>query len=477
MEIDKDKTVAIRSYKIKLYPNKQQKESLNFIWDACRTLYNAALEQKLWATRTGKIPTLLEIVEWNELRIIAKNEGDEWEHPLGDMPPFIPKDEKGKAKPVVKLSNYDQCKYIPELSKALGWHGYVSSQMLQEVVNQDLKRDYNVYFANLRRWQKSKNGNMPKPPQFKSVCSPVSIGSQGHGGVKYLGNNAIRILGVGRVKARCKTAVPSGLEEHFNKHCRLIKDISDQWWLVAEYKNVPLSKLVNVDKVEGTVAVDLGIENLIVTSDGLQVQNLQPLERVLDKLVSIDKQTNQLVKAYFKIHNIRYNKTNLKKHYHAAVDSRKGRALSKQRRKLFAKANRTRTTMIQQAVAKLVYNYEYIIVEDLPLLQNSGGELGRKIRDAGLGKFYRFLQQKADEIGNTLIFIPHREMPTDCPACGYNDEEELVIASASIICCPNCGYSQDATVSNAQQLLELGKQHMQTNNFRQSRNPISEAAD
>ncbi len=475
MELDYQKTVPMRTYKIKLYPTQNQHHDLMRLWSACRTIYNAALEQQMWATRTGKTPTLLQLADWDLERINAKIEGhDEWLHPLGELPDRIPRDENGKPAPVAKLSYRDQAKQIPELSRARGWYGKFNSQMFQEQILQDLKRDMASYFGNLKRWRAG-SGDMPKPPRFKTRRSPISIGCQGHSGVHYRSKNRVGIMGVGIVKAKTSGVVPEGLEEFRNKHCRITCDMAGQWWLHAEYKNVPLTRLLPVLEVNGAVGVDLGIVHLLTTSDGQHIVNLQPLKTELVRLQRIDKAISRLVKTYFRKHSLEHNSQNTKRYYRVATDTIKGCELRAKKNRLMRKIVNTRRTMVQQAVAALVYRYEVIVLEALNIKGLRQSRLGRSVSDVGWGLFYSELERKAEEVGSLVLFVNPAYTSQACSECGYTAKKNRV--SQSVFCCGRCGHTENADVNAAKKILAKGIAEAETGSVRTTRKSLPQAAD
>lgn len=464
----------MRSYKIKLFPTNNQQQKLNHLWSACRTIYNSALEQQMWVTRTDKRPTLLEIANWNSERIKAKIEGYEWSHPLGSMPDRIPRDENDKPAPVGKISYYDQAKYIPELSKARNWYGTFNSQIFQEQILQDLKRDMNSYFGNLKRWR-SGNGDMPKPPRFKTRKSPISIGVQGHSGVHYRSTNRIEIMGVGIVRAKASGVIPEGLKPFRAKHCRITRDTCGQWYLHAEYKNVPLSYLIPTLEVNGAVGVDLGIINLLTTSDGHKVINMRPLQSQLENIRQTDKKISRLLKTYFRIHGLEYNNQNVKRYYKVALDTNKGRQLRLLKNRKLRKAVRTRQTLIKNAVAYLVYQYEVICLENLKIKNMVKSRLGRSILDVGWGLFYSELERKAEELGILLIFVDPKYTSQKCQKCNYTAKANRI--TQSLFKCGKCGFTTNADVNAAINILQRGLAGAELGEITTTRKRLANAAD
>lgn len=450
MELDYNKTVH-RTYKRKLYPTDSQHQDLMRMWQACKFTYNLCLEQRMRATRQGIIPSLVELAEYQDARMKAYDvgEGDKWQHPLGEIPDRIPKDDKGKVTPLAKLSKYDQSKFIKGLRIARGWDGKLPAKALYQVVD-DVDANMKSFYGLVKRYRNGL-GDPPKPPHYKSRRSPISIGFANHGGVKIIDKYHVKVQGVGTIHAKLD-GIPDGISEYQStSYIEITRDTAGQWWLHIMFKNVPLSRLLPVLEVDGAVGVDLGIVHLLTTSDGEHIANVRPLELQLEKIQKTDKAISRILKTYLRRNGLEYNKHNVKRHYRTALDSIKGRKLRTQKNRQLRKAARTRKTIIQQAVAKLVYRYDTIALEDLNVKGLGRGKLARAAKDVGWGLFYSELKRKANELNTLLLFVNPAYTSQACNKCGYTAKSNRL--TQSVFKCGKCGHEENADVNGAKNIL------------------------
>lgn len=450
MELDYQKCVH-RTYKRKLYPTDNQHQDLMRMWRACKMTYNLCLEQRMRATRQGIIPSLVELAEYQDARMIAydNGEGEVWQHPLGDIPDRIPKDEKGKVTPLAKLSKYDQSKFIKDLRVARGWDGTLPAKALYQVVD-DVDANMKSFYGLVKRY-KNGLGDPPKPPHYKSRRSPISIGFANHGGVKIIDKYRVKVQGVGVIHAKIDK-LPDGIAEfQSTSYIEITQDRAGQWWLHIMFKNVPLSRVLPVLEVDGAVGVDLGIAHLVTTSDGEYIANVRPLEQQLEKIRKTDKAMSRLLKTYLRRNGLEYNQYNIKRYYRAALGSIKGRRLRTQKNRQLRKAAQVRKTIIQQAVAKLIYRYDTIALEDLNVKGLGSGKLARAAKDVGWGLFYSELKRKADEIGTLLLFVNPAYTSQACSKCGYTAKANRL--TQSVFKCGRCGHEENADVNGAKNIL------------------------
>ena len=96
--------MIIRTYKYRIYPNKEQAEKIDYTLDLCRWLYNSALEQRITAYK-----------------------------------------KHGKS-----ISYYEQQNELPQLKKELPEFKEVYSQVLQDVLRR-LDKAFKNFFRRLKQ--------------------------------------------------------------------------------------------------------------------------------------------------------------------------------------------------------------------------------------------------------------------------------------------------------------------------------------
>lgn len=121
----------------------------------------------------------------------------------------------------------------------------------------------------------------------------------------------------------------------------------------------------------------------------------------------------------------------------------------------------------------LVNDYDLIVHEDLrvsnlvrrpaPRVDGQGGfkangaatksGLNRSILDAGWGTLLRLLTYKAEDAGRTVIAVAPRRTSQLCHECGHTDSGSR---HGAVFECVRCGYSADADVNAARNILRAG---------------------
>ena len=253
-----------RSYKFRIYPNKNQTKSLEKTFAFCRFLYNSALEE----------------------RISFHKKYDE------------------------SLSYETQCDALPEIKEVFSDQtDRIYSQTLQQVLKQ-LDTSFKNFFGGLKK--KAKKVGFPRfknADRFRSILFPQS--DLNSFGVKRLKNNKVRIYGLpGEVKVvwhreiqgKCKTV-------------RILKQ-SDKYFLIASCDKVPENRLPKTGK---TIALDLGLNSFITDNEGNRILHPKPYKTAKEKLAYLNrklalkkrgsnnrkKAKQSLARAYEKISNIR----------------------------------------------------------------------------------------------------------------------------------------------------------------------------
>lgn len=180
-------------------------------------------------------------------------------------------------------------------------------------------------------------------------------------------------------------------------------------------------------------AVDLGVRDFAVTSDGEKIANPRHLERKAKNLA-------------------RYQRRMARK--------RRGSANRAKARAKVARAHRkvadARADFLHRTSTRLVRDHDVIVIEDLNvkgMVRNP--KLAKAISDCGWGEFRRQLEYKAARYGRHLVVID-RWFPSSktCSACGH------LLARLSLDIrtwqCPACGTRHDRDVNAAKNILAAG---------------------
>jgi len=200
-----------RSYKYRLYPNRQQSEYLNRVLEIHRQLYNCALQERRDA--------------WQKCRVSVNY-----------------------------YHQANQLKAIRSEDEDAAWLNYSSIQ-------QTLRRLDKAFQAFFRR---VKRGQTPGYPRFKSERRWKSVRYVFGDGVTF-SNGRLRIQNVGKIRVKWHRPIPVGAKIK----AALLKKANDKWHVLFELE------LPDPEPAQHTgpaVGIDLGLSSLAALSTGELVE-------------------------------------------------------------------------------------------------------------------------------------------------------------------------------------------------------------
>jgi len=175
-------------------------------------------------------------------------------------------------------------------------------------------------------------------------------------------------------------------------------------------------------KLPGTgeaVGIDVGVEKLLVTSDGEFLPNLRPYERALKKVRRLHK---ELSRKKFLSHNWFKAKMKLARAYEH---------LANLRRDLYMKLGRY-----------FAEHYDVVVMEDIHVKQLIG-KSGRKMRihDVAIHELMSIVKYQLGKYGKEVVFVDPRNSSKTCAKCGYVKMD--LTLSDRVFECPRCGWRAD----------------------------------
>jgi len=191
-------------------------------------------------------------------------------------------------------------------------------------------------------------------------------------------------------------------------------------FIVEDYE---FPKLLNTGRAVG---IDVGVEKLLVTSDGEYLPNLRPYEKALNKVRRLHKALSR--KRYLS-HNWFRAKIKLARAYEHLADLR--RDLYMKLGKYFAE------------------HYDAVVMEDIHVKQLIGRVnrgLRRSLQDAAFGMMRTVIRYQMEKYGKKVVLVDPRNSSKACAKCGYVKDLAL---SDGVFECPRCGWRANRDYNSA----------------------------
>lgn len=203
--------------------------------------------------------------------------------------------------------------------------------------------------------------------------------------------------------------------------------------------DVPQDEIVKFRQTGGSVGIDLGVKDFVITSDGEVFENKHFFKKQENKIKKLQKQLTRKIKG----------------------SNNRNRARIK-----LAKANERlvnqRENYIHSVVNELLKYYDTVYMEDLNvsgMLKNHN--LAKAIQEVGFYRFKSVLLDKSVNNGKKVVFVD-RFYPSSktCHKCGYvykgltlNEREWK---------CPSCGEIHDRDLNAAINILTEGERILES---------------
>lgn len=363
--------LAHRTHQFRIHPTEAQIPALETMLDRCRMLYNAALEQRITAyKRCGK-----------------------------------------------SLSYFDQTKEVTALRREFPEFKAMNSDLLRSTVKR-LDLAFQSFFRRIKHRKK------PGFPRFKCEDRFRTLEFKDNGWRYDPANSRLFITGVGNMRVKAYRELPGTL-----KRIRIIKK-ADGWYADFICVDVPTEPLPTTGK---EIGIDLGIKNLVTTSNGDTLGDIGPARQAEKRLRMAQK-------------NLSHKKKGSNRHKKAKqIVARRWLDLA-----------RSRKAMLDRISKKLIDENDVIAVEDLNIKSMIAGthrSIRRDIGLAGWGRLIQMIVYKAESAGRTVIKVNPRGTTQDCSRCGTTVPKDL---SVRIHACPECGLVLDRDLNAAINVFQRG---------------------
>ena len=330
------------------------------------------------------------------------------------------------------LTGFDMGSLLPALKLEHTWLNDANAQSLQQTCSY-LYKAYQKFFKKHAGYPKFKSKKSGK--QSYKVMKRIHVKSR----------NLIKLPKLGLVKYR--GSIP--FDNYKIKSATIKRVPSGKCYcsLLVEHENQVLPKTNKV------VGLDLGLADLMITSDGRKYKTNRFDKRLFkQKHIWERKLARRRLLAKQSIVEDKHNKV---------INPRELNDFSNyvMARQMVAKYNEhianQRNDYIHKITTELVRNYDVIVIEDLKtknLLHNH--KLARAISNQGWAEIRRQLEYKCAWYGKQLVIVNPYKTSQVCSECGYDDGKHTLDVREWT--CPSCGTHHDRDINAAKNIRNLG---------------------
>ena len=309
---------------------------------------------------------------------------------------------------------YEQAKKLTDLKKQeeTAWLNEVNSQTLQFVLR-SLDAAYTNFFQKRAKFPKFKSKHSKNSftvPQNASIADGRLFIRKFKEGIKCRVHREIK----GKIGKVTITKKPSG--KYF------VSVFTEEEYITP------------IEKTGKAVGVDLGLKDLLVTSEGETFKNNRYTKKYECKLAKAQRHLSRKIKG--------------------------SRGFENQKLKvarLYEKISNSRADYLHKSSISLVRRYDTICIEDLNIKgMVKNHRLAKSVTDASWSTFVNMLTYKA-EWNNKKIVKIDRFFPSSqtCHVCGYVNKEIKDLSIREWVC-PECHTHHDRDMNAAINILRIG---------------------
>ena len=370
-----------KAYKFRMYPTRDAQAKLNSFMGTSRFIYNYYLNERINRYKNEKL----------------------------------------------SYSLWDMKKDLKLLQEKYKWLKDVDGCLLRTTLD-DLDRAYSNFFkdSGFPRF-KSKNHH----DTYRTVCIRSSHKDNNYSNIKVdLERRIIKLPKIEKIKIRGYRNLKSFDKKIINA---TISKEANKYYVSVLAEEEDMN---NEFSLNGAVGLDLGIKNLVVTSDGIKYEAMKKINRFEKKIKGLNrwlsrtkKESNNRRKVIAKIQRVNMKLRNIRKYYTHLITT------------------------------KLVRNHDLIVAEKLQvkeMIENSKTFLKKSIANSVFSEIIRQLKYKAKWNNKKFIQIDkYYPSSQECCHCGERNKElkDLSIREWE---CKSCGSLNDRDINASINILYEG---------------------
>jgi putative transposase len=354
----------LRAYKYRLYPNKHQRATLQWVLDRTRELYNAALQERRDA--------------WNMCK--------------------------------VSINYLQQAAQLPEIKEIRPEYNDIHSQVLQDVLRR-VDKAYKAFFRRL------KEGKTPGYPRFHGYERYNSF-TYPQSGFSLAEENRVCLSKIGTIKVKFPKGKKARPPIGEMKTCT-IKRETTHWYVIFTCE---VEQEIVYHPSEEATGIDLGLLHFATLSTGETIENPRPLRKSENKLkklqVALTRKKRGSIrrrKAAQRVGKTHQHIRNQRKDFHHK-EARK--LVTKYQTVVFEK-------LVPSHMSKRPKPRQDETGKYVPNGASAKAGLNKSILDAGWGHFQRMCVNKAECAGSRILFISPKGTSQMCSGCGAIVQKEL----------------------------------------------------
>lgn len=225
----------MKSFKYRLYPTKKQVDTLQWMLDRCRELYNAALQERREA--------------WKMCHISINFAG--------------------------------QAAQMPEIKKIREEYQDVYAQVLIDVLHR-VDKACKLFFGRIKKGEKAGYPRFQGRDRYDSFTYPQVGKIQGHQRGPIIETNGLKLPRVGRVKTKFHQTMPSNV-----RTCTIKRE--GQYWYACFVCEIEAKDFNKSPYTDNPVGIDLGLHHFAALSTGDIIENPRHYHKSEQKIIKAEQ--------------------------------------------------------------------------------------------------------------------------------------------------------------------------------------------